>query len=90
MSAFKLSNDLGQGVSRNYFTAMEFYVKTARGNFISAMTNIAFTFLNGDGVPVDKYKALEWFIKFGEKPEKVTHLTEEDRSRSCYELERCY
>jgi TPR repeat protein len=71
--------DLGQGVSRNYFTAMEFYLKTARGNFISAMSNIAFTFLNGYGVPVDKYKALEWFIKCGEKPEKVIHLMEEDK-----------
>jgi hypothetical protein len=59
---------------------MEFYLKIARGNFISAMSYIAFTFLNGDGVPVDKHKALEWFIKCGEKSEKVIYLTEEDKS----------
>jgi TPR repeat protein len=59
--------DLGQGVSRNYFTAMEFYLKAARGNFISDTSNIVFTFLNGNGVPLDKYKALKWHCHGGGK-----------------------
>jgi hypothetical protein len=61
------------------------------------MSNIAFTFLNGEGVPVDKYKTLEWLIKCGNRPDKVkelnqegVHLGEVDKSNSAYGFELCY
>jgi TPR repeat protein len=55
------------------------------------MGNIGLRFLFGRGVPVDKYKALEWYIKYESKPELVkklndegVHLKEEDKSKLYY------
>ena len=41
------------------------------------MTNIGILFLYGDGEPIDKYKALEWFIKSGSKLDHVKQLNQE-------------
>jgi hypothetical protein len=48
-------------------------------------------FLYGQGAQVDKYKALEWYIKSGNQPEQVkmlnkqgVHLKEEDKTRLYY------
>jgi TPR repeat protein len=87
----------GCGVSRDRFTAAEYFLKAARDNNRLSMINIASSFLSGFGVSVDKYKALEWFAKSGDKPDDVKvlnkqgiHLKEEDKSKSSYEFELCY
>jgi TPR repeat protein len=89
--------DYGYGVSQDYFIAIEYYLKAARDKNKVAMSNIADLFLEGDGVQLDTYRALEWLSKGGTKPEKVKelnqqgiHLTEEDKSKSFYELGLCY
>jgi TPR repeat protein len=60
-------------------------------NINASMGNIGLRFLFGRGVPVDKYKALEWYIKYESKPELVkklndegVHLKEEDKSKLYY------
>jgi hypothetical protein len=66
---------------------MEYYLCAARGNNRSAMTNMARNFSYGEGVAVDKYKALEWFNQSRDEPNSVEelnqegiHLTKEDKS----------
>jgi TPR repeat protein len=85
------------GVSQDDITAMGYFLKAASGNNNHAMSNISILFSNGYGVPVDTYRALEWLSKGGNRPEKVKelnqegiHLTEEDKSKSFYELGLCY
>jgi TPR repeat protein len=87
----------GEGVPQDNLTAIYYYLRAASANYKLAMTNIALTFLNENGVSANKYKALEWFIKCGEKPEEVKklnqqgiHLREEDKSKSLREFELCY
>jgi hypothetical protein len=61
-------NDIGvlyyyrDGVPKNYLCALKWHLKASEGNDISnASNNIGNLFNNGYGVPLDKYKALEWF-----------------------------
>jgi hypothetical protein len=82
--------DRGYGVSQDYFTAMEYYLKAAGAND-TYKANIGLLFLNGQGVSVNKYKALEWYISSDQRPEKVKelnkqgiHLKEDDKSKSSY------
>lgn len=62
---------LGSGVPKNYFCALEWYLKSAQqNNCPNAMNNIGDLFENGHGVPLNKYKALEWYCHTKEKTYK--------------------
>jgi TPR repeat protein len=70
---------------------LDYYLKASGSNADIPMGNIGVRFLNGQGVPVDKHKALEWFFRSGYQHEKVkalndegVHLKEEDTSKLCY------
>ncbi|KAI8880615.1 HCP-like protein [Backusella circina FSU 941] len=85
----------GLGVSQDHDIAMEYYLKAAGSNNKVAMDKIGFYFLEGRGVPLDKYKASEWFTQSGKIPEiveklnkKGIHLTEEDKEidKTIYQL----
>jgi TPR repeat protein len=78
----------GLGVSRDYDMSLGYLLKAVGHGDDSAMDNIGFYFLYGHGVPVDKYKALEWYIKYGKKPEQIkalndkgVHLKEVDKGK---------
>lgn len=83
----------GQGVTRDYDIAFEYFLKAAGNNLNLSMGGLGVTFLKGRDVKIDKYKALECFIKSGDHPEGVEelnqqgiHLKVQDKSKPFYEL----
>jgi TPR repeat protein len=67
----------GNGVIKDVDVALEYYLKAAGNSDRYAMANIGYRFCDGQGVPVDKYKALEWFIQSEKAPENVTRLNKQ-------------
>jgi TPR repeat protein len=62
--------EAGEGVSRDYAQAMEWFTKAANlGNAI-AMNNIGAMYCNGEGVTKDMSKAVEWWQKAAALGEK--------------------
>ncbi|KAF9147465.1 hypothetical protein BG015_010901 [Linnemannia schmuckeri] len=53
----------GQGVYRDYQSAMDWYLRAADQSFARAQPNIGVLYHNGQGVPQDFAKAMEWFLK---------------------------
>ncbi|KAI8886419.1 hypothetical protein K501DRAFT_269776 [Backusella circina FSU 941] len=77
----------------NNFTAIKYYLKAAGHNNKVAMDNIGICFLKGQGVPFDKFKALEWFMKSRDGPQIVEKLNKkkgihlkEDKRKTIYQL----
>jgi TPR repeat protein len=56
----------GLGVPKNYLCALKWLLKSADGNYGgSTPNNIGKLFENGQGVSLDKNKALEWYCHGG-------------------------
>ena len=53
------------GASKNYEKAVYWYTKSANNGNKWAQINLAYAYLNGNGVTVDKSKALYWFEQSG-------------------------
>ncbi|KAI8876695.1 hypothetical protein K501DRAFT_337945, partial [Backusella circina FSU 941] len=69
--------EFGLGVSQDFDLAMDYYLKSIGNDFYPVADCIGFMFLNGHGVPLDKYKALEWFSKSGSKLIEERELNDE-------------
>jgi hypothetical protein len=53
----------GQGVSRDYAQAMEWFIKSADLGTPAAMVNIGYMYNYGQGVSRDYAQAMEWYMK---------------------------
>jgi hypothetical protein len=81
----------GLAVPKNYLCALKWFLKSAEGNGDgNTPTYIGWLFENGYGVPLDKYKALEWYCHGGDKSYIKTlkdqgyHRSETDKSKFNY------
>jgi hypothetical protein len=54
----------GTGVEQDYQIGLEWFLKSALQNYLNACFEIAQLFENGQGVPADKIKAMEWRYKY--------------------------
>ncbi|KAG0060130.1 hypothetical protein BGZ89_012534 [Linnemannia elongata] len=54
---------LARMLSKNYSSAMTYFIKAAKHGHAESEVHIARFFLNGQGVPQDFEKAIEWFRK---------------------------
>ena len=53
--------DNGRGVAKDARKAAELYEKAATQGHLKAQSNLAISYLNGDGVPKDDIRAYAWF-----------------------------
>ena len=55
--------ELGKGVPREPYQAVEWYSRAAVQGDVSSQVNLGRMYRNGLGVPQDKQKAIKWFEK---------------------------
>jgi TPR repeat protein len=87
----------GRGVPKNYLCAMKWFLKAAEQNKNEYTPNtIGKLFEYGQCVPLDKYKALEWYCHGEDKANvnrlksKGYHLSETDKSKFNYSIASLY
>lgn len=59
----------GEGVDKNYETAVSWYRKAADQGFAGAQNNLAVMYEKGLGVPKDDFEAAKWYRRAAEKQE---------------------
>jgi TPR repeat protein len=76
---------------------LKWYLKAAEQyKFENTPNNIGKLFENGQGVPLNKYKALEWFCNGGDKAHRERlkgegyHRSETDKSKFNYSIASLY
>jgi TPR repeat protein len=79
MQTFSTKREVAmQGLPKNRRTAMAYFLYAARSKTNNKSTNfIGNLFRFGQGVEMDKYKALEWFIQSGQDSVPVEELNDE-------------
>ncbi len=57
----------GEGVTRDYAKALDWYLKAAQQGFVGAQNNLGVMYEQGLGVPKNKPEAAKWFRKAAEQ-----------------------
>ena len=70
----------GNGVTKDYKKAVDWYTKSAEQGYASGQWNLGVMYQNGDGVTMDKSKAVEWYTKAAEQEFQLAIDTLEELS----------
>ena len=62
---------LGQGVTKDFIKAVEWYRKSAKQGFARSQANLGNMYLRGQGVPKDPITAAKWFMRAGKQDHSI-------------------